>query len=157
MGGTSSGTGVVMSNSPSIADVMCLKTLPPEDRTDAGRKLLASLDRTRTGVPIETCDALIDALGDAAPALLETDAPAAAAASLYVRARLLTTGRGVDRTAAADAWEELLLHAAAPDPLLMLQAARALGRAERTEAAAARLRAALALRPGYSFHARAQG
>src|SRR3954471_14347970 len=121
MGGTSSGTGGVMSNSPSIADVMCLKTLPPEDRTDAGRKLLASLDRTRTGVPIETCDALIEALGDAAPALLETDAraPAAAAASLYVRARLLTTGRGVDATAAADAWEELLLHAAAPDPLLM--------------------------------------
>jgi FkbH-like protein len=146
-----------MSKQPTGWQVGWLRALPAPDRLNEAGKLLSALDRAGGGVPIDACDALIETLQDVAPTLLADwaesyeDAPA----SLYVRARLLAAGS--DAEASADAWERLLMHTPFPDPLLILHASRALARAARTEVAAARLRSALALRPDYSFHARAQG
>jgi FkbH-like protein len=137
--------------------VAALRALPERDRIAEAGKLLAAFDRGYGGIPLDACDALIEAVQDVPPALLAdwAESQADGPASLYVRARLLTQRGSVD--AAADAWERLLTYTPTQDALLLLHAARALARAGRTELAAARLQSALTLRPGYSFHARAQG
>jgi FkbH-like protein len=159
MGGAASGAGVLMPKLQPEWEVARLSARPRDERLSAALQLLAAWDASRTSIPTGACDALIDALADAAPGFLDSVATsaAAAAASLYVRAKLLGARHDVDPDVVADAWEHLLARVPSPDPLVMLQAARALSRTSRTEIAATRLRGALALGPGYSFHARAQG
>jgi FkbH-like protein len=132
------------------------RQLPQAAQLEEAARLLDALDRARGPIPQDECDALIEALNGIPPAVcLEwASRREPAPASLYVRARLLTTHE--DAGAAADAWEQLLTHAPAPDAMLNLHAARALTRAGNAAAGGARLRLALSLRPPYPFFVRAQ-
>ena len=117
-------------------------------------RLDAITDADAARFPVESCDAVLRAISgipDQARRWLASRAPSPA--SLYLKAGLLTSHRAYGE--AADAWEQLLGALPCRDPQMLLQYARLLAGLDDYERAAARLREALACRPGYAFHARA--
>ncbi|RPJ77662.1 MAG: hypothetical protein EHM13_15715, partial [Acidobacteria bacterium] len=110
--------------------------------------------RKAGGLATEALDELARNLegvgGDAVAAWLAQREPTAA--SVYLATRLVPLG---DPGKAAERWEALLSLSPMPDPALLLPAAKSALAAGTADRASVHLRAALALRPPYVFHARA--
>ncbi|MGH9349371.1 MAG: HAD-IIIC family phosphatase [Vicinamibacterales bacterium] len=131
--------------------------LPHEQKLAAAAELLARLG-TEVGTA-QVHEALFDALRPRTPA--ERDAGwmfltalAASPAATCLQARWLAHEN--DAPAAAARWKELFARTSCHDPLILLHAARASAASGDWNAAARYLRDALARRPDYTFHARAQ-
>ncbi len=134
-----------------------LRPLTYDAKFDHIVELLARRDSHAFDAPV--ANALLEALQPRSPDEAAAGAarlaalPAGATAS-YLRARWEMV-RGTPDAAVAS-WNEFLAQVPCRDALVLLQAARAMAAAGDWSAAALRLRGALAERPDYTWHARAQ-
>lgn len=134
-----------------------MRGLPYAGRLDAILEFIASAPNAFDAAGAATLfDALQPSSGEEWTSAVDAlDRSGRSALSVYFEARL-RQGAG-DLAGAATAWTELFTLTPSRDPLLLLQAVRALAAAGQWESAAFRLREALIRRPDYTFHARARG